>query len=56
MIDFRSVDNQETVVAFLIGMYVYRRILAVMFLQVQLQLATKCLRVYVGFHADIPLA
>lgn len=40
----------------LVGMDVYRRILAVMLLQVQLQLVADGLRIDVGFHAGIPLA
>ena len=54
--DFRPVDNQEAVMAFLAGVHLYRRILAVVLLQVQLQLAADLLRVDVGLHADIALA
>ena len=56
MIDVRPVDNQEAVVALLVGVDAYRGILAVVFLQVQLQLVADGLRVDVGLHADIALA
>ena len=38
MPDVRPVDYQEAVVAFLVGVDAYRRVLAVVFLHVQLQL------------------
>ena len=38
VIDIRPVDNQEAVMAFLVGMDAYRGILAVVLLHVQLQL------------------
>ena len=56
MIDVRPVDNQEAVMALLVGMDAYRGILAVVLLQIQLQLVADSLRVYVGLHADIALA
>jgi len=56
MPDVRPVDNQEAVMALLVSMDVYRGILAVVFLQVQLQLVADGLRVDVGINAGIPLA
>ena len=56
MVDIRPVDNQEAVVALLVGMYRYRGILAVMLLQVQLQPGADGLRVDVGRYAGVPLA
>lgn len=56
VIDVRSVDNQEAVVAFLVSVDAYRGILAVVLLYVQLQLAADGLRIDVGFHVGIPLA
>ena len=56
MVDVRPVNNQEAVVALLVGMYRYRGILAVMLLQVQLQLVADGLRVDIGRYAGVPLA
>ena len=56
VIDFCPVDYQEAVMAFLVSMNAYRGILAVVFLQIQLQLVADGLRVDLGFHAGIPLA
>ena len=55
MPDVRPVDYQEAVVAFLADMHLNRRVLAVVLLQVQLQLVADSLRVDVGFHAGIAL-
>ena len=55
MPDVRPVDNQEAVMALLVDMDAYRRILAAVLLQVQLQLAADGLCVDVGFHAGITL-
>lgn len=52
----RSVDNQETVVTHLIRMSLYRRILAIMPLQIQLKLAAYHLRVDIDFHPVSSLA
>lgn len=52
----RSVYNQEAVVTFLVGMGVYRRALAVVLLQIQLQLVADGLRVNVSFHTSLPFA
>ena len=54
--DLLAVDNQKAVVAFPAGMDAYRGILAVMLLQVQLQLMADRLCVDVGFHTGIPFA
>ena len=48
MIDFRPVDNQEAVVALLVGVDAYRGILAVVLLHIQLQLVADGLCVYAG--------
>ena len=56
MPDLLRVDNQETVVAFPAGIDVYRGILAVMLLQVKLQLAADSLSIDVGYYAGITLA
>ena len=56
MPDLSPVYNQEAVVAFLIDMDAYREILAVMLLQVQLQLMADGMRVDVGFYVGIPFA
>ena len=56
VINVRAVDNQEAVVALLVGVDAYRGILAVVLLHVQLQLVADGLRVDVGFHAGIPFA
>ena len=56
MPDVRPVDNQEAVVALLADMHLNRGILAIVLLQVQLQLAADSLRVDVSLHADIAFA
>ena len=56
VMDIRPVDNQEAVMAFLVGMDAYRGILAVVLLHVQLQLRADGLCVDIGFHAGIALA
>ena len=53
--DVRPVDYQEAVMALLVNMDAYRGILAVVLLQVDLQLAADSLRVDVGFHTGIAL-
>lgn len=56
VVDVRSVDNQEAVVALLASVHPYRGILATQLLQVQLQPGADCLRVDVGLHSGTPLA
>ena len=56
MVNVRSIDNQEAVVALLVGMDAYWGILAIVLLHVQLQLLADGLRIDVGFHAGVPLA
>ena len=56
MPDIRSVYNQEAVVTFLADMHLNQRVLAVVLLQVELQLAADRLRVDVGFHTGIAFA
>ena len=48
MVDFGAVDNQESVVAFLVDMHFYWRVLAVVALQVQAELPAYPLRVDAG--------
>lgn len=54
VVHIRIIYNQKTVMAFFVCVYLYRRVLAVVSIQVQLKLAAYSLRVNVGFHSVIP--
>ena len=56
MVDFCAVDNQESVVAFLVYMHFYRRVLTVVALQIQAELLAYPLRVDVGPDPLVTLA
>ena len=56
MVDVGIVNYKKPVVALLVCMQFYRRVLEVVFLQIEAQPVTDSMRIDIGFHAVTPFA